>query len=305
MNVISNVSSYGADMLHYAGLKGEQDSGPLYFALAYHQTLVDLSAKIDYAVANDEPIRPLTLAHWHATPEGEEVNREYAMLKAIKQKTADQTVRQAALLELHNQVNTQTVRNVDTCKGIDMLRADNRQVNIQRIPGTSKYACYVVSLAKNPDGTQAEFINVPFTATQLRKLATIKAADIAGKSTADVRKLVDSLKQGAANSDKGGTDAIARTAIGKTAKALEASIAGTVIDGKLEGVSAATRNEVYTLWASLDATLSDAEKAKARAAYAAFTDNEKAEKAKAAAATANAAATAVAKSNGKAKKAAA
>jgi hypothetical protein len=269
MNSISNVSSYGADMLHYAGLKGEQDSGPLYFALAYHQTLVDLSAKIDHAMANNDKLRPIVLDHWKATPEGEEVQKEYATLLAIKAKTADQTVRQQALLELFNQVNTQTLRNVDTCKGIDMLRADNRQVNIQRIPGTSKYACYVVSLAKNADGTQAEFINVPFTATQLRKLATVKVADIAGKSTADVRKMVDSLKNGAPNASKGGTEAIARTELGKVAKALEASIAGTFDkDGKLDGVSQATRNDVYMLWASMDASMSDTEKAKARAAYA-------------------------------------
>lgn len=267
---VTNASSYGADMLHYAGLKGEQDSGPLFFALAYHQTIIDLSMKLDHAKANNDKLRPIVLDHFKATPEGEEVQKEYAALLAIKAKTADQTVRQQALLELFNQVNTQTLRNVDTCKGIDMLRANGRQVNIQRIQGTSKYACYVVSLAKNPDGTAREFINVPFTATQLRKIADLPSIDALGdKSTADVRKLVDSLKQGTPNAQAGGVDALARTAIGKAAKALETSIAGTFDkDGKLDGVSKSTRNDVYMLWASMDAQMSEAEKAKARKAYA-------------------------------------
>jgi hypothetical protein len=261
-NTLKNSTSYGADVLHYAKLKGEQDSGPLFFALAYHETMIDLATKIDHAKANGDKVRSVILEHWFATPEGDEVNKEYAALLAIKNRSPDQEVHKNTLHNVRNQVYTQTERNVDTCKGVDLLRADGRQVNIVRIQGTNKYACYVV------DSNSGEFINVSFTATQLRKLAAFKPADIQGKVTGDVRKMADSLKQGAANVDKGGVEGIARADLGKTAKALDAAISGTIIDGKLEGVSGPTRAEVMMLWARLDAELNDVEKAKARLEFA-------------------------------------
>jgi len=271
MNTLRNSTSYGADILHYASLKGEQDSGPLFFAVAHAATLRELADKVAYAVSKEEKVRPIILDHWKSSPEGDEVQKEYASLLGIKQKTPDQTVRQQTLLELFNQVNIQTLRNIETLVGIDKLSAWERDVNIQRIPGTSKYACYVISTQQNDDGTRKEFIHVPFTATQLRKLGKVQldVATVDTISTADIRKACDSLKQGAPNAQAGGTEAIARTALGKTAKALETAIAGTFdASGKLDGVSAATRKDVYMLWASMDAQMSEAEKAKARKAYA-------------------------------------
>ena len=264
MSNLMNTTSYGADMLRYAGLKGEAESGPLFFALTYADTLRDLGEKIAFAVSKGDKVRSVVLDHWKATPEGEEFQRDYAGLVSIKLKTPDQQAKQDALLQLQNQVNTNAQRNVDTIRGIDMLRADNRQVNIQRIDGTKKYACYVVSMAKNADGTQKEFINVEFTATHLRKLASVDPVKLAGLTTADVRKLADSQKQGTPNDKKGGSEGLARTEIGKTAKALDAAIAGTFIDGKLQGVSPSTRREVMLLWAAIDLQASEVEKNAAR-----------------------------------------
>jgi hypothetical protein len=263
---MTNVSSYGADVLHYAGLKGEQDSGPLFFVLAYSDRLHSLKDKIAYAVSKEDKIRPVVLDDWKATPEGEDLIKEYASLLAIKQPTAEQKVRQKTLLDLQNQVYIQAVRNVETCVGIDKLKELGRSVTIQRIQGTTKYACYVISNAKNEDGNAVEIFHVPFTATQLRKLGKIATID-ATIPTTDIRKECDSLKQGAANNDKGGIEGLSSGEIGKTAKALDAAIAGRFKDGQLEGMSAATRNEVYMLWAQLDASMSNAEKAKARAEY--------------------------------------
>jgi hypothetical protein len=269
MAIKSNVTSFGADILHYAGLKGEADSGPLFFALAHKRELSELKHKLDQAEKSGEKLRPIVLDYFKATPEGEELDKEYASLLAVKQKTPDQVVKQQTILELFNQVNIQTLRNIETLSGVKMLEALGRSVNITRIQGSNKYACYVLNNAKNDDGTMIEFIHVPFTATQLRRLPQLAIGTVnSGMATADIRKATDSLKSGAANKDKGNVDAIARGDIGKVAKQLETSIAGTVIDGKLEGVSAATRNDVMLLWAHLDATLSDEEKNKARAAFA-------------------------------------
>ena len=270
MAINSNASSFGADMLHYASLKGEADSGPLFFALAHKAELGELKHKLDHAEKNGEKLRPVVLDYFKATPQGEELDKEYAGLLAVKQKTPDQVVRQQTILELFNQVNIQTLRNIETLSGINKLNALDRTVNIQRIQGSNKYACYVISAQKNDDGTMKEFIHVPFTATQLRRLAAMDMSkDLsASMATTDIRKATDSLKSGAANKDKGSEQAIPRADIGKVAKQLETSISGTVIDGKLEGVSAATRNDVMLLWAHLDATLSEEEKSKARAAFA-------------------------------------
>ena len=265
--IIHNASTYGSDVLHYASLKGEQDSGPLFFYLTHSNTLNDLAAKVEYALSKDEKVRPVVLDHWKATPEGEAIMKEYAALLAIKQKTPEQEMRQRTLMDLQNQVNIQTLRNIDTCKGIDVLVGLDREVNVQRIQGTNKYACYVVSTLKNDDGTRKEFIHVTFTATQLRRLASAGNAVNVMMTTTDIRKVCDSLKTGTANKEKGGVDGLARTEIGKTAKALDAAISGSFVDGKLQGVSPATREQVMAFACMVYRETSETEWKAALAAY--------------------------------------
>jgi hypothetical protein len=273
---LTNSSSYGADVLHYAKLKGQQDSGPLFFATAHCAELEELQARVAYAQSRDEALRPIVLEHFASTAVGADLQREYADLKTIKERTAEQEQHFLSIRELHNQINIQTLRNLETLAGIAKLRSGGYLVVIQKTQGTNdKYACYVKSAAKDDNGQDLEFAHVLFSATQLRKLGAMKQ-DIAGKNTADVRKMVDGMQQGTPNVNKGNTDSIPRAEMGKVAKSLEAAIAGTVVDGKLEGVSAATRNEIYVLWAHLDATLNDAEKAKARSAFAELGDKMKA-----------------------------
>jgi hypothetical protein len=268
---LSNSTSYGADMIHYAGLKGEAATGPLYFYLTYPTEQRELAKRFSDARSNEDVVRQVVLEHIQGTPEGEAMLHEYNMLKAIpkKTRTIDQSIRQQALLELQNQLNTQAIRNADTCLGIDLLRSVDREVNIQRIIGTNKYACYVKSSKRNDEGQFVEFLYVPFTATQLRKLVTLPKDSInADMPTAKIRELVDSLKAGTPNNDKGGSgDAIARADIGKTAKALEASLSGTFVDGKLQGVSATTREAVMMLYAMVHREASETERNAALVAY--------------------------------------
>jgi hypothetical protein len=270
-NTLKNSTSYGADVLRYAGLKAEVDSGPLFFALAYRHEIEELSARIDNAKGSDDKVRPIIMDNLKSTPEGEELLKEYAKLLETDKKlrTAEQGERVKALHELQMQVYTQTLRNIDTLKGIVKLEQAGRAVLIQRLPSTTKYACYVVSTLKDDKGNMIEVFHTPFSATQLRKLGTMQTPIDANQPTSDIGKLASSLKQGAANVDKGGNgDGIARADLGKTAHALDAAIAGTIIDGKLEGVSGPTRMEVMMLWARLDAELNDVEKAKARLEFA-------------------------------------
>jgi hypothetical protein len=269
-NTLKNSTSYGADVLRYAGLKAEADSGPLFFAHAYRHIIQELSNRIDDAKGQDDKVRPIIIEHLKSTPEGEDLLLEYAKLLETnsKARTAEQNERVKALHGLQMQVYTQTLRNIDTLKGIVKLELSGRSVMIQRIQGTTKYACYVVSTRKDPEGNNVEVFHTPFTATQLRKLANLATPVDANMPTTDVSSLASSLKQGAANDDKGGVEGLARTEMGKVAKSLDAAIAGTIVEGKLEGVSAPTRMEVMMLWARLDAELNDVEKHKARLEFA-------------------------------------
>jgi hypothetical protein len=272
-NTLKNSSSYGADVLRYAGLKAEADSGPLFFAHAYRHEIEELSARIDDAKGQDDKVRPIITEHLKSTPEGEDMLMEYARLLETKKeaRTAEQKVRVATLHGLQMQVYTQTLRNIDTLKGIVKLEQASRKIRILRIQGTTKYACYVASTLKDERGEDVEPFTTPFTATQLRKLATMSTPIDANMSTSDIGKLASSLKQGAANVDKGGAgEGLARGDIGKVAKQLEAAISGCFENGKLEGVTGPVRNDVYMLWAQLDAELSDVEKHKARAEFAAL-----------------------------------
>jgi len=141
-------------------------------------------------------------------------------------------------------------------------------VMVRKVPGMNKvYKCYVI-YASNPSvkADEQEAENVSFNVGALINVNHIKDKITPDMTTTGIRKLASSFKLDTPNDTKGGVE-VDRTKLGSMAKVLDAALAGVIKDGKIEGISSESRDDMMRYWAHLDHELSAEEKDKARKAF--------------------------------------
>lgn len=261
-NSISNVSKFGAVVLQLAVAAGKVKTGPLCLAAQFRGELLSLSTK---PLAEGTSARSAMLAYWHeATPEGAKHEVEYNKLVALKDtKTKTQAERQAAMLAENNAVVSCMTRAVDVCRGIVKLEAVDCRVTLEDV-GKGKYSAFV---RRNVDGADGE--SIPFTMKHL--IGAAGGAFSKTTSVLNIRKACSSAKLDTPNGDKGSNgERIAPSKIASAVENLDTSLAAYFEDatGKF-AVGKNARKALRAFWARIDSTMTDEERATARAEFAA------------------------------------
>lgn len=261
-NVRSNVSNIGADVFLLATIKDQLKSGPIMIAHTYPNEMTSLLSRITDS-KEGESVRGLLLDYWHATPEGDQHKKRYDQLVALgKLKTVEQKTEQATMLLQQNNVAIMLQRAVETFQGVDILRKSQRDVTITRIQNQQNaFACYVYRMATG----EGEWIR--FSADQLRNV--VNATFDNDTRVSDIRIACAANREGAAGKDKGSNgERIAPSKIGEAVTAIDTSLAPLYKDDGTLAVPPGGMKALHHLWAQLDAIMSQADKAKARAEYA-------------------------------------
>lgn len=258
----ANTTGFAGEVLRLATTASEVDTGPLALCAKYQSDIANLHGKLEAARKSDDSTsqRKIILDYWRASPDGDQFTTDKAALSAVKNKTTEQGGMLSDMLKRENKVNVMLIRACDAFAGIAALRRNGRDVRVAPLPNTSTYVCYVK--------TPAEFESVRFSIANLKAVPGLSFT--AATSTADIRKECSTFKQGAANKDKG--NAGERLTHGPLAKAMHVvdTSLSAIVNGQSIVAGPAVKKAAHELWARLDATLSDADKAAARKAFAAL-----------------------------------
>ena len=263
----SGLVAFGDDMLAQATLPAQQRTGALWQAVEHADVIASLMPRLTAPNANK---RDILLTFWREqTPAGIKFAKVFEDLKAEEDRTTEQRETFAEMQAQLKAINTNFERAVDVFKGMQVLTNAKRSVNVRKVPGMNKvYKCYVI-YTTNPSlkANEQEEEKVSFNVGALVNVNHIADKITPDMSTTAIRKLASSFKLDTPNDAKGGT-VVDRAKLGDLAKTLDTALVGTIVDGKIEGVSTEARENMLAVWARLDFELSAAEKDRARQAFA-------------------------------------
>ena len=265
MSKLSN-SSLFSDMLRIAGNKADYDSGPIYLVHAHYTELAELVAM--HAKRGEQSTRACVLEYWsERTPEGKRFEAERAKLAATEKRTPEQEAEFQRMSKQNNAINISLERAMKAYVGVQFLRSIGITVDIEKAEGaggTNTYDTY----CQRP---KVERNSVFFNASQLMKVEEHIPHIKADAKAVDIRTMLKTAKQGAANKDKakGNGEAIAPSKLAQPVNDLDSTLAGLAKDGGGFTVGPDANKALLLLWARLDAQLTDLHKQQARDMFAA------------------------------------
>lgn len=253
-----------------ASMKGQASSGALYM-VHNHPTFAD-ACMVAFGIAKKKKasVRDAMLSVWHDTPEGayHVASKQEVMLTPAKSRTQAQRDTLSAAKTLENAINIQAQRLADAYRGTRILNDAGFRVSLTEISGSRTWVCYF----RNEKGAN-ELDNQKLTADGLIQIANLKVHGITNKTTAvDVLAKLTGKKR-KANKAKGNAtnemQELVNSKTGDVLAAIDTRLAALCDSEKhlIDGVSKATRDAAYRVYARLHRTLSDEAKAEALAAF--------------------------------------
>ena len=278
----SNVGTYGDDVLNAASLPAQRATVSVQLAHMHGDRFAKLLPLV--RADNVTSVRDLLLNDWGSTPQAEEFMKRYDALQKIKDKTAAQADQFKTMQGVKTSVALTLTRAIDTYEGIALLRDLGRTVTIRRLKGIADanvYQCNVVFINEALAEDDREDSPVPFVAAELMRVKAVHTAKpiaddvdtttLKSLCSASGASAAKTGKAGAANADKapGNGVAIDASNMGSAIASLDTAISTHLKDdGRTIVGSKATNEAMHLLWAKLDSIMTEAQKAKARKAYA-------------------------------------
>lgn len=267
-NTIKNASTFGSTVLSLAVMKGQSDTGPLLLIKDNEQDVANLAARVQDArdqkkQGKEASERDTVLSFWRATPAGETFMSRKAAAEARRKATKGKEDAEAfaEFTKQETSINTMLIRTVDCFEGIQALRRNGRTVHLRNVKGQKAVACF----SMNPAADEIELIRFG-----IAPLINVVKADFTAKTPTSELLAAARKAGGSAPSEPGAGNRLVHGALSSAIVTVDDSITA-LVDSNTGKIAAGPKVQAsaLALWARLDAMLSDDDKAKARAAFAA------------------------------------
>jgi len=259
-------SSLFADMLRIANNKADYDSGPVYLVHAHYSEIGELVGLL--AKRGEQSVRACVLEYWsERTPDGKRFEAERAKLAATEKRTPEQEATFQRMGKQNNAINMSLERAVKVYNGVHFLRSIGISVEIEKVEGVGGANTYD-TFAKRP---KVERNDVFFNASQLQKIEEHIPHIAKDAKAVDIRAMLKTAKQGAANKDKakGNGEAIAPSKLAEPLHSIDTTLAGLAMDGGGFAVGKEANAAIELLYGRLHAQLTDMAKQRGIDAFAA------------------------------------
>jgi hypothetical protein len=228
--------------------------------------LAELAVDYRTAVDTKQPVRDCMLAFWHKTPEGAKWKKERDAIPRGKKRSEAQVPLANNMRLFENALSYQLQRALDCYFSVKLLRSQSRTVFfIETGHKAGNFACFVRAEKKLGEQT-----NELFNAGQVSLVSKVEKQFTDTTPTKAIVALCQKAKgkKGKGNKTKGGAvEQLSPALIGRTLRQIDDALSPLSAEGKIEGVSKATRETCHAVWARIGAGMSDDEKTAAIAAF--------------------------------------